>query len=127
MELYTMSNFFRALFRIISKLSLILLFIILSISIIDYYYSMNSTKIQEITYTRLLQAIDQQNIDRVSITDNHLRGKLKDGQEFNVIIPTDSSSLIDTMVKKNIEIKFEQPPQPPWWSTVLGIDNGEKR
>lgn len=67
-------------------------------------------------YSQLLQEIDQQRITSVSITDNCLRGKLKDGQEFFAIIPNDSSSLINTMHKKNINIKFEQSPPPPWWS-----------
>ena len=114
-----MRRFCGKIFKVFSIICVVLVVFIILISVIDYY----STRVdrQEITYTKLLQEVDQQKVDRVTITDNLLLGKLKDGKEFKVMIPRDSSSLINTMQKKNIEIKFEQTPEPSWWRSILGI------
>lgn len=91
--------------------------LVLIISVIDYYSSRNQN-IKEITYSNLLQEVDQGAIERVSITDKYLRGKLKNGQEFSVILPQDASPLIETMHKRNIAISFNEPPAPPWWKAL---------
>lgn len=105
-----MNKFFR-------NVSFYLLIIIIAISIIDYYSSRTTTK-QEISYTQFLRSIEEQKVDRVTIVDNTIKGKLKDGAEFTTITPNDPT-LITTLREKNIDIKAEQPPQPPWWTTIF--------
>lgn len=105
-----MNKFFR-------NVSFYLLIIIIAISIIDYYSSRTTTK-QEISYTQFLNHINEQKVERVTIVDNTIKGKLKDGTEFTTITPNDPT-LIATLREKNIDIKAEQPPQPPWWTTIF--------
>ncbi|MEN6568324.1 MAG: ATP-dependent zinc metalloprotease FtsH [Veillonellales bacterium] len=105
-----MNKFFR-------NVSFYLLIIIIAISIIDYYSSRTTTK-QEISYTQFLQQIEEQKVEKVTIVENTIRGKLKDGTEFTTITPNDPT-LINTLREKNVEIKAEQPPQPPWWTTIF--------
>lgn len=105
-----MNKFFR-------NVSFYLLIIIIAISIIDYYSSRTTTK-QEISYTQFLHAVDDQKVERVTIVDNTIRGKLKDGSEFTTITPNDPA-LIANLREKNVDIKAEQPPQPPWWTTIF--------
>lgn len=105
-----MNKFFR-------NVSFYLLIIIIAISIIDYYSSRTTTK-QEISYTQFLRSIEEQKVERVTIVDNTIKGKLKDGAEFTTITPNDPT-LITTLREKNIDIKAEQPPQPPWWTTIF--------
>lgn len=105
-----MNKFFR-------NVSFYLLIIIIAISIIDYYSSRTTTK-QEISYTQFLHQIEEQKVERVTIVDNTIKGKLKDGAEFTTITPNDPS-LITTLREKNIDIKAEQPPQPPWWTAIF--------
>ncbi len=105
-----MNKFFR-------NVSFYLLIIIIAISIIDYYSSRTTTK-QEITYTQFLKKVDEQNVDRITIVENVVRGKLKDGQEFTTVVPNDPT-LINTLREKDVNIKAEQPPQPPWWTTIF--------
>ena len=57
-------------------------------------------------------------MEKVTIVENTIRGKLKDGTEFTTVTP-DDPTLINTLRAKNIEIKAEQPPQPPWWTTIF--------
>jgi cell division protease FtsH len=99
------------------NVSFYLLIIIIAISIIDYYSSRTTTK-QEISYTQFLHQVDEQKVERVTIVDNTIRGKLKDGQEFTTVTPNDPT-LITVLREKNVDIKAEQPPQPPWWTTIF--------
>ena len=105
-----MNKFFR-------NVSFYLLIIIIAISIIDYYSSRTTNK-QEISYTQFLRSIEEQKVERVTIVDNTIKGKLKDGTEFTTIVPN-APTLITTLRDKNIDIKAEQPPQPPWWTTIF--------
>jgi len=99
------------------NVSFYLLIIIIAISIIDYYSSRTTNK-QEINYTQFMRSVDEQNVERVTIVDNTIRGKLKDGQEFTTVTPNDPA-LINTLREKGVDIKAEQPPQPPWWTTIF--------
>jgi cell division protease FtsH len=94
-----------------------LLIIIIAISIIDYYSAKTTTK-TEVSYTAFLKQVEDQKVDKVTIVDNTIRGKLKDGQEFTLVTPNDPT-LINTLREKKIDIKAELPPQPPWWTTLL--------
>jgi cell division protease FtsH len=99
------------------NVSFYLLIIIIAISIIDYYSSRTTTK-TEISYTQFLHSVEEQKVERVTIVDNTIRGKLKDGTEFTTVTPNDPT-LIGSLREKNVDIKAEQPPQPPWWTTIF--------
>ena len=105
-----MNKFFR-------NVSFYLLIIIIAISIIDYYSSKTTNK-QEISYTHFLQQVQEKKVEKVTIVDNTIRGKLKDGTEFTTVVPNDPS-LIGTLRDEGVDIKAEQPPQPPWWTTIF--------
>lgn len=105
-----MNKFFR-------NVGFYLLIIIIAISIIDYYSAKTTTK-TEVSYTAFLKQVEDQKVDKVTIVDNTIRGKLKDGQEFTLVTPNDPT-LINTLREKKIDIKAELPPQPPWWTTLL--------
>lgn len=105
-----MNKFFR-------NVSFYLLIIIIAISIIDYYSSRTNNK-QEITYTSFLQQVQEQKVEKVTIIENTVRGKLKDGTEFTTVVPNDPT-LINMLREKGVDIKAEQPPQPPWWTTIF--------
>lgn len=99
------------------NVSFYLLIIIIAISIIDYYSSRTTPK-QEVSYTQFLKQVEDQKVERVTIVENTIRGKLKDGQEFSTITP-DDPTLINQLREKGVDIKAEQPPQPPWWTTIF--------
>ena len=105
-----MNKFFR-------NVGFYLLIIIIAISIIDYYSAKTTTK-TEVSYTAFLKQVEDQKVERVTIVDNTIRGKLKDGQEFTLVVPNDPT-LINNLREKKIDIKAEQPPQPPWWTTLF--------
>ena len=106
-----MNKFFR-------NVSFYLLIIIIAITIIDYYSSRTTNK-QEISYTQFLQQIEEQNVQGVTIVENSIRGKLKDGTDFTTITPPNDATLINILKAKNVDIKAEQPPTQPWWTTIF--------
>ena len=83
------------------------------------YYSAAPVKQTDLSYTKFLQQVDADKIKQVTIVDNVISGKLSDGKEFTTIVPNNDGSLIPKLQAKNVDIKAELPPQPPWWTGLL--------
>lgn len=94
-----------------------LLIIIVMIWMFDFYGEKNA-KPSEISYSSFLQYVQQDEIKQVTIVDNVISGKLKDGKDFSTVAPNDSK-LVEKLESKNVDIKAELPPQPPWWMSIL--------
>ena len=61
-------------------------------------------------------------VDKVVIVQNNIRGTLTDGTEFTTIAPDAPNSdqeLYKRLSDKGVNISAENPPEPPWWQTML--------
>ena len=61
-------------------------------------------------------------VDKVVLVQNNIRGTLTDGTEFTTIAPDAPNSdqdLYKRLADKGISIAAENPPEPPWWQTML--------
>ena len=94
-----------------------LLVIVVIIWMVDYY-SGPSVKRTEISYSNFIQRVEQDDIKQVTIVDNIITGRLKDGKEFTTVAPNDTK-LVERLEAKKVDIKAELPPQPPWWMSIL--------
>ena len=103
--------------RFFKNVTFYLLIIIVAIWMIDYYSARTVSK-TDITYSAFMKHVQQDEVKQVTIVDNVISGKLKDGKDFSTVAPSDDS-LIPTLRARDIEIKAELPPQPPWWTTIL--------
>ena len=103
--------------RFFKNVTFYLLIIIVAIWMIDYYSASTVSK-TDITYSAFMKHVQQDEVKQVTIVDNVISGKLKDGKDFSTVAPSDDS-LIPTSRARDIEIKAELPPQPPWWTTIL--------
>lgn len=103
--------------RFFKNVTFYLLIIIVVIWMIDYYSASTVSK-TDITYSAFMKHVQQDEVKQVTIVDNVISGKLKDGKDFSTVAPSDDS-LIPTLRARDIEIKAELPPQPPWWTTIL--------
>ena len=65
-----------------------LLIIIVMIWMFDFYGEKNA-KPSEISYSSFLQHVQQDEIKQVTIVDNVISGKLKDGKDFSTVAPND--------------------------------------
>lgn len=81
-------------------------------------YGEKDSKPADISYTSFMQHVQQDEIKQVTIVDNVISGKLKDGKEFSTVAPNDSK-LVEKLEAKKVDIKAELPPQPPWWMSIL--------
>lgn len=103
--------------RFFKNVTFYLLIIIVAIWMIDYYSASTVSK-TDITYSAFMKHVQQDEVKQVTIVDNVISGKLKDGKDFSTVAPNDDS-LIPTLRARDTEIKAELPPQPPWWTTIL--------
>ena len=103
--------------RFFKNVTFYLLIIIVAIWMSDYYSASTVSK-TDITYSAFMKHVQQDEVKQVTIVDNVISGKLKDGKDFSTVAPSDDS-LIPTLRARDIEIKAELPPQPPWWTTIL--------
>lgn len=103
--------------RFFKNVTFYLLIIIVAIWMIDYYSASTVSK-TDITYSAFMKHVQQDEVKQVTIVDNVISGKLKDGKDFSTVAPS-GDSLIPTLRARDIEIKAELPPQPPWWTTIL--------
>lgn len=103
--------------RFFKNVTFYLLIIIVAIWMIDYYSASTVSK-TDITYSAFMKHVQQDEVKQVTIVDNVISGKLKDGKDFSTVAPSDDS-LIPTLRARDIEIKAKLPPQPPWWTTIL--------
>ena len=103
--------------RIFKHVTFYLQIILVAIWMIDYYSASTDSK-TDITYSAFMKHVQQDEVKQVTIVDNVISGKLKDGKDFSTVAPSDDS-LIPTLRARDIEIKAELPPQPPWWTTIL--------
>ena len=94
-----------------------LLVIMVPILMFDFY-GQKTPKADEISYSNFLQHVQSEEITQVKIVDNVISGKLKDGKDFTTVAPNDSK-LVEKLEAKNVDIKAELPPQPPWWMSIL--------
>ena len=61
-------------------------------------------------------------VDKVVLVQNNIRGTLTDGTDFTTIAPDAPNSdqdLYKRLADKGISIAAENPPEPPWWQTML--------
>lgn len=100
--------------RFFKNVTFYLLIIIVAIWMIDYYSASTVSK-TDITYSAFMKHVQQDEVKQVTIVDNVISGKLKDGKDFSTVAPSDDS-LIPTLRARDIEIKAELPP---WWTTIL--------
>lgn len=98
-----------------------LLIILIAITVIDHF-SMDTTDKQEINYTEFIKQVDNKNVSNVVIQNNNIRGTLKDGTEFTTItpgFPNGDEELVKNLRDSGVDIKAENPPETPWWTTLF--------
>ena len=98
---------------------LYLLIIAAFVIAIDAFSGQSANK-SELSYTGFIQQVQQKKVESVTITNDHgIKGKLKNGTEFNSYAPSDET-LIKTLQDNGVEITAAPPEQPAWWMSLLG-------
>ena len=105
--------------RFTKNIVLYLLIIAAFVIAIDAFSGQSANK-SELSYTGFIQQVQQKKVESVTITNDHgIKGKLKNGTEFNSYAPSDET-LIKTLQDNVVEITAAPPEQPAWWMSLLG-------
>ena len=105
--------------RFTKNIVLYLLIIATFVIAIDAFSGQSANK-SELSYTGFIQQVQQKKVESVTITNDHgIKGKLKNGTEFNSYAPSDET-LIKTLQDNGVEITAAPPEQPAWWMSLLG-------
>ena len=103
--------------KFLKNVTFYLLVIIVIIWMFEHYNA-GQVKPEQMSYSGFLKHVQQEEIKQVTIIDNVISGKLKDGKDFSVIAPKDDK-LVERLEANKVDIKAELPPQPPWWMSIL--------
>lgn len=76
-------------------------------------------KLAEMAYSDFVSQIEKKNVASVVMTENSIKGKLKDGTEFSTYIPNNDMKIVEKMTEGNIVITAKPPEQPSWWMSLL--------
>lgn len=76
-------------------------------------------KLAEMAYSDFVSQIEKKNVASVVMTENSIKGKLKDGTEFSTYIPNNDMKVVEKMTEGNVVITAKPPEQPSWWMSLL--------
>jgi len=72
----------------------------------------------DLNYTEFLGKVRQGEVVSVKIQGSRITGVLNNDQRFSTYAPSDPT-LVDTLVKSNVQVKAEPQEEAPWYMTVL--------
>jgi cell division protease FtsH len=103
--------------RIWRSLAVYALLVFVAISLVDLFAPKD--QYAELDYNRFLAQIESGKVVSVTIVDERgVTGTLKDGTSFRTIVPVDPG-LYSKLVESGATVKFEMPPEPSWWVSLL--------
>ncbi len=103
--------------KIWRSLAIYALLIFVMISLADLFTPKDHAV--EFDYNTFLAQVEANKVASVNIVDEKsVTGTLKDGSKFKTVIPVDPE-LYAKLVTSGAAIKFELPPEPAWWMTLL--------
>ena len=98
------------------------LIVLVAVTFIDYFSAQKTPKRVDIGYSELLTKVDAGEVEEVVIVENLVKGKLSDGTDFSTITPgapNNDTAFLKTLKEKNVPMKAENPPEPPWWTGMI--------
>jgi len=70
---------------------------------------------EEIIFSEFMTKLEADQVDEVTIKENSISGRFKDGTKFKSYSPTDYPQLVNTLRSKNVKITVKPPDQNPWY------------
>lgn len=68
-------------------------------------------EVTQYTYSEFLQSVKSGDINSVTIQNDIITGKAKDGKAFTTYLPMPDQNLLDTLIKQKVVVKGEPPRQ----------------
>ncbi len=107
--------------KFIKNIGFYLLLIAISILVAQFFMQQSPQTLENFSYSEMLQAIENGNINTVTIIGNEKVTGTLEGQQFTVPIPPESIPVIMQELRAaNVNIKTKPQPSAPWWVSILG-------
>lgn len=104
--------------RFIKNVSLYVLLIIIVVSVFSQFIDPQERK-TDLTYSNFITQVQQKNVEYVTMTNNAISGKLKNGTEFTTYAPDNDLDLLPMLRENQVTIQAKPPEQPAWWMSLL--------
>ncbi|MCI5837067.1 MAG: ATP-dependent zinc metalloprotease FtsH [Veillonellaceae bacterium] len=104
--------------RFIKNVSLYVLLIIIAVSMFSNIVDPQEKR-SDLTYSNFLMQVQQKNVEYVTMTNNSITGKLKNGTEFSTYAPDNDADLLPMLRENGVTIQAKPPEQPSWWMSML--------
>ena len=100
-----------------------LLVIFVAITAYDYFSVKPQTnQIEETSYSQFLRRVENDEVEKVVLTQNSIKATKKDGKEFTTTapdFPIGDDTLVGKLEAKGVEITAQNPKEPSWWMTLV--------
>ena len=94
------------------------LIIALGILLLFHYCKQSPDRYHAIPYTEFLKKVESGLLSKVTTVNNTILWESSDGSLFKTVVPP-SNTALDLLMRKNIMVRAEEPPQPPWYLQTL--------
>jgi cell division protease FtsH len=75
---------------------------------------------EDINFSRFIDHAEQGRVSEVTISDNQVHGKFRDGTEFKTVIPAQYDDLVPILRDAGVEINVKDTSRSPWFSYLFG-------
>ncbi|MGZ9099177.1 MAG: ATP-dependent metallopeptidase FtsH/Yme1/Tma family protein, partial [Brevundimonas sp.] len=75
----------------------------------------------EMSYSDLLKARDDRNIEKIEVRGETVKATLRDGQVVNVITPVPNATLVDSIQATGAAVDVKTSRQSVWVTALLGL------
>ena len=104
--------------KFVKNVALYVFIIVIAVAIFNTFVHPQE-KLAEMAYSDFVAQIEKKNVSSVTMVENSIKGKLKDGTEFSTYIPNNDTQIVEKMTEGNVVITAKPPEQPSWWMSLL--------
>jgi cell division protease FtsH len=106
--------------KFVKNIGFYLILIAISILVAQFFMQQGPTTVEDFTYTNLLQEVEADNINQVTIIGNQEVTGTINNRDFKVPVPPEAiPSLMQELRAGDVNIKTEPQPTTPWWINIL--------
>jgi cell division protease FtsH len=106
--------------KFVKNIGFYLILIAISILVAQFFMQQGPSTIEEFTYTNLLQEVEADTINEVTIIGNQEVTGTFNNREFKVPVPPEAiPSLMQELRAGDVNIKTKPQPTTPWWINIL--------
>ncbi|MFN2340704.1 MAG: ATP-dependent zinc metalloprotease FtsH [Halanaerobium sp.] len=106
--------------KFIKNIGFYLILIAISILVAQFFMQQGPSTIEDFTYTNLLQEVEADNINEVTIIGNQEVTGTFNNQNFKVPVPPEAiPALMQELRAGDVNINTKPQPTTPWWINIL--------